>query len=120
MWQRNGGRSVGVPPATVILVDVHTVTTQVLDQPRSYRIHAAMVLFSLEEALGNFVVSSALDTTTIPQPLRLEIERRLESTGFVPVSQIVQETFLREVIELSVTVLQKTGLNMNHCGDSAI
>ena len=63
-----------------------------------------MVLFSLEEALGNFVVSSALDTTTIPQPLRLEIERRLESTGFVPVSQIVQETFLREVIELSVTV----------------
>ncbi|HVU48439.1 MAG TPA: hypothetical protein VHD85_20075, partial [Terracidiphilus sp.] len=81
-----------------------TMSTQPTELSRSFRIHTAMVLFALEEALGTFVITSVQDPTAIPQSIRTEIERRLENAGFVPVSQIVQETYLREVIELAVIV----------------
>ena len=35
--------------------------------------------------------------------MRAEIEKRINGAGFVPVSQIVQETYLKEVIDLAAT-----------------
>jgi hypothetical protein len=69
---------------------------------RAFRIQTAMVLFALEEALGSFVVQAAPNPESLPANVRAEIEKRIQRTGFVPVSQIVQETYLKEVIDLAV------------------
>jgi hypothetical protein len=69
---------------------------------RPFRIQTAMVLFALEEALGSFVVQAAPNPESLPAKVRSEIETRIQGTGFVPVSQIVQETYLKEVIDLAV------------------
>jgi hypothetical protein len=71
-----------------------------------YRIQSAMVLFALEEALGAFVVQAAPQPNALPAAMRAEIEKRIDGQGFVPVSQIVQETYLSEVINLAVTTSQ--------------
>jgi len=63
-----------------------------------------MVLFALEEALGNFVIASAQDASLIPASLRIEIERRLENASMVPVSQLIQQTYLKEVLDISVSI----------------
>ena len=62
-----------------------------------------MVLFALEEALGTFVVQAAPQPDAVPPAMRAEIEKRINGAGFVPVSQIVQETYLKEVIDLAAT-----------------
>ena len=62
-----------------------------------------MVLFALEEALGSFVVQAAPQPDSLPPAMRSEIEKRMQGTGFVPVAQIVQETYIKEVIDLAVT-----------------
>ncbi|HET6841291.1 MAG TPA: hypothetical protein VFK06_06340 [Candidatus Angelobacter sp.] len=74
------------------------------DEPidRPFRIQTAMVLFALEEALGSFVVQAAPHPDSLPASLRSEIEKRIQGTGFAPVTQIVQETYLKEVIDLAV------------------
>jgi hypothetical protein len=61
-----------------------------------------MVLFALEEALGSFVVQAAPHPESLPATMRSEIEKRIQRTGFAPVTQIVQETYLKEVIDLAV------------------
>src|ERR1017187_3401423 len=71
--------------------------------PPPYRIQSAMVLFALEEALGTFVVQAAPQPDAVPPAMRAEIEKRINGAGFVPVSQIVQETYLKEVIDLAAT-----------------
>jgi hypothetical protein len=70
---------------------------------RSLRIQTAMVLFALEEALGSFVVQAAPHPESLPAPIRSEIEKRIQGTGFVPVTQIVQETYLQEVVSLAIS-----------------
>ncbi len=62
-----------------------------------------MVLFALEEALGSFVVQAAPHPESLPAPIRSEIEKRIQGTGFVPVTQIVQETYLQEVVSLAIS-----------------
>jgi hypothetical protein len=61
-----------------------------------------MVLFALEEALGSFVVQAAPHPDSLPSALRSEIEKRIQGAGFAPVTQIIQETYLKEVIDLAV------------------
>ena len=73
---------------------------EVADRP--FRIQTAMVLFALEEALGSFVVQAAPDPDSLPTAIRTEIEKRIQGTGFAPVTQIIQETYLKEVIDLAV------------------
>jgi hypothetical protein len=68
----------------------------------SYRIQSAMVLFALEEALGTYVVQAAPQPDSLPPAMRSEIEKRIQRTGFVPVAQIIQETYIKEVIDLAV------------------
>lgn len=63
-----------------------------------------MVLFALREALGIFVVQAAPQPDSLPQAMRAEIEKRINGAGFVPVSQIVQETYVKEVIDLAVSI----------------
>jgi hypothetical protein len=61
-----------------------------------------MVLFALEEeALGAFVVQSAPQPESLPTAMRAEIEKRINGAGFVPASQIVEETYIREIIDLA-------------------
>ena len=72
----------------------------------THRIQSAMVLFALEEALGTFVVQAAPQPDTLPASIRTEIERRIQGSDFVPVSQIVQATYIKEVIDLAVAVSQ--------------
>jgi hypothetical protein len=69
---------------------------------RPFRIQTAMVLFALEEALGSFVVQAAPHPESLPAAILFEIEKRIQKTGFAPVTQIVQETYLKEVIDLAV------------------
>ncbi|MDR3490364.1 MAG: hypothetical protein P4M05_36515 [Bradyrhizobium sp.] len=73
-----------------------------LQQP-PHRMQSAMVLFALEEALGTFVVQAAPQPESLPPAMRAEIEKRINGAGFVPVSQIVQETYIKEVIDLATT-----------------
>jgi hypothetical protein len=65
-----------------------------------------MVLFALEEALGTFVVQAVPQPESLPATMRAEIEKRINGAGFVPVSQIVQETYIKEIIDLA-TVASK-------------
>jgi len=74
---------------------------EVADRP--FRIQTAMVLFALEEALGSFVVQAAPHPDSLPAAIRTEIEKRIQGTGFSPVTQIIQETYLKEVIDLAVS-----------------
>src|SRR5437763_1616536 len=67
-----------------------------------YRIQSAMVLFALEEALSSFVVQAAPQPDSVPPAMRSEIEKRIKGSGFVPVAQIVQETYIKEIIDLAV------------------
>jgi tetratricopeptide (TPR) repeat protein len=69
--------------------------------PHAHRMQSAMVLFALEEALGTFVVQSAHQPESLPIAMRAEIEKRINGAGFVPVSQIVQETYIKEIIDLA-------------------
>lgn len=86
----------------------HFVVPQPKDETPQppYRMQSAMVLFALEEALGAYVVQSAPQPDSLPPALRAEIEKRIHGAGFVPVSQIVQETYMKEVIDLA-TVASK-------------
>ena len=71
-----------------------------------YRMQSAMVLFALEEALGSFVVQAAPQRDSLPAAMLSVIEERIQGTGFVPVAQIVQETYLKEIINLAVSTSQ--------------
>jgi hypothetical protein len=77
----------------------------------SYRIQSAMVLFALEEALGSYVVQAVPQPDSLPPAMRSEIEKRIQRAGFVPVAQIIQETYLKEVIDLAVNA--STGRSEN-------
>src|SRR5712691_7378096 len=72
------------------------------NQQPPLRIQSAMVLFALEEALGTFVVQAAPQPESVPPAMRAEIEKRINGGGFVPVSQIVQETYIKEIIDLAI------------------
>jgi hypothetical protein len=64
---------------------------------------SAMVLFALEEALGTYVVQNAHDPHAIPEGMRGEIEKRMSPAAApVPVTQLVQETYIKEVIALAL------------------
>jgi hypothetical protein len=64
---------------------------------------SAMVLFALEEALGSYVVQNAHGPEAIPDGMRSEIEKRVSQAGaLVPVTQLVQETYIKEVIDLAI------------------
>jgi cold shock CspA family protein len=68
-----------------------------------FRMQAAMVLFALEEALGTYVVQNAHAPEAIPDGIRSEIEKRVsQAAALVPVTQLVQETYIKEVIDLAV------------------
>lgn len=70
----------------------------------AFRIQTAMVLFALEEALGTYVVQNAHSPDAIPEGLRNDIESRVEPfASLAPVTQLVQETYLKEVIDLAVS-----------------
>lgn len=69
---------------------------------RPFRIQAAMVLFALEEALGAYVVQAAPEPEALPDGVKAEIEKRIQGSGFVPVTQIVQKTYIKEVIDLAI------------------
>ncbi|MEO7717096.1 MAG: NB-ARC domain-containing protein [Capsulimonas sp.] len=68
----------------------------------SYRIQSAMVLFALEEALGSFVVQAVPEPNDLPLSIRSAIENRMQGVNIVAVGQIVQETYIKEVIDLAV------------------
>jgi cold shock CspA family protein len=76
-----------------------------------YRIQSAMVLFALEEALGSFVVQAVPQAESLPAAMLSEIEKRIQGNGFVPVAQIVQETYIKEVIDLAVSASQERSEN---------
>lgn len=68
-----------------------------------FRMKSAMVLFALEEALGTYVVQNAHSPDVVPDGIRSDIEKRVsQSAGLIPVTQLVQETYLKEVIELAI------------------
>ena len=76
------------------------------------RIQTAMILFALEEALGAYVVRTAHLPEAIPKNIQTEIERRMApNTEMVPVSQLVQETYVKEVIDLAIGVSQERSEN---------
>jgi hypothetical protein len=68
-----------------------------------FRMQSAMVLFALEEALGTYVVQNAHGPEAIPDGMRSEIEKRVsQAAALVPVTQLVQETYIKEVIDLAI------------------
>ncbi|HYD17433.1 MAG TPA: hypothetical protein VEF76_03010 [Patescibacteria group bacterium] len=54
--------------------------------------------------MGAFVVQAAPQPEDLPPAMRAEIEKRINGAGFVPVTQIVQETYIKEVIDLAVNI----------------
>lgn len=76
---------------------------QPMQNPPPYRMQSAMVLFAIEEALGTYVVQNAHGPDAIPQAMRGEIEKRVSmAASLVPVTQLVQETYIKEVIDLAL------------------
>jgi hypothetical protein len=67
------------------------------------RIQSAMVLFALEEALGTYVVQNAHSPEAIPESMRSEIQKRAsEAVTLVSATQLVQETYIKEIIDLAL------------------
>jgi cold shock CspA family protein len=76
---------------------------QISPAPPPFRMQAAMVLFALEEALGTYVVQNAHGPDAIPDAIRTEIEKRVSpAAALIPVTQLVQETYIKEVIDLAL------------------
>jgi hypothetical protein len=68
-----------------------------------FRMQSAMVLFALEEALGAYVLQNAHSPDAIPDGVRRGIETRLaQGAEPLPVTQLVQKTYIKELIDLAV------------------
>lgn len=77
---------------------------QMSPTPPPFRMQSAMVLFALEEALGTYVVQNAHGPSAIPESMRSEIEKRMSQEALVPVTQLVQETYIKEIIDLALAM----------------
>ncbi|MBN8518975.1 MAG: ATP-binding protein, partial [Candidatus Accumulibacter sp.] len=77
---------------------------QMSPTPPPFRMQSAMVLFALEEALGTYVVQNAHVPSAIPESMRSEIEKRMSQEALVPVTQLVQETYIKEIIDLALAM----------------
>ena len=76
-------------------------------EPTNFRIQAAMVLFSFEQALGSYIVEVADDTETFPDGIRDDIQARTEKPSLaghpeLGVHGLVQESFLGEIIDAAI------------------
>lgn len=79
-----------------------------IDNPQSWRIKSAMVLYELERTLGDFVCSEAISVTDLPSKALQDIrDREIQKTGSFDDStpaKIVAATYLDEVFGLAQSV----------------
>lgn len=81
------------------MADITNKTAQ--SEPANQRMQSAMVLFSLEEALGTYVISQTEEITDMPSRQVTAIETR-SNKRFDSVSSVVHETYIGEVIDLAI------------------
>jgi len=79
-----------------------TIHSPILSDPR---IRSAMVLFALEQSVGQYVTENTSDLESLPQTLRQVVGRRArDASALTNVAAVIQSTYVSEALDAAVAI----------------